>query len=90
MGIPDDALTLLRSSNRDHDKLVRVHFDRCEFCCCGRSFEPRKDIAYVGYVNELHDRTEDGTFTLLGLGVGTVGYVVTAKLDDVRSVVAAS
>lgn len=63
--------------------LISVVVSGCRYSCCGRPFARRDfEATYHGWIDHL---TDDG-FALYAVGIGTVSYVIEARLDELVEV----
>jgi hypothetical protein len=86
-------LELLRASalNCGGDgRMVTVIVNSCAYSCCGRGWLRREgyEQTYRGWIDNLHDpdKIHVGTFMLYAPGIGTLGYTIAVRFDEVELV----
>lgn len=84
-----DELEQLRASALNHGgdaRPLRVVVSSCAYSCCGRGWRRRDgyEQTYVGWIDNL--RIDSGTFMLYSPGIGTMSYVVAARLADIEAI----
>ena len=84
-----DEVALLERSQRDRS-MLEVVVKGCAYSCCGKGWQRRDgyEQTYYGYVDNIKSPENGmaGTFMLYSLGVGTLGYVVAVRFDEVEAV----
>lgn len=69
--------------NTGDGALITVVVSGCRYSCCGKPFSRRDfQATYHGWIDHL---TDDG-FALYAVGIGTVSYVIEARLDELVEV----
>lgn len=76
-------LELLRASQASGEP-VSVIVHGCAYSCCGRGWM-RRDSYLQTYRGRI-DNLTDGTFMLYSQGLGTIGYVLVVRFDEVEIV----
>lgn len=61
---------------------VTVTVSECWYACCSRGWRQRGEGTYAGRVS----RVDGADFLMLGDGIGTLTFALTARLDAVLSV----
>lgn len=93
--LSEPEVELLRASQADKSRLVRVVVTGCAYSCCGRGWDRRDgyEQTYSGYVDNLQEPetvklagqevTHAGTFMLYAAGIGTISYVIACRFFEV-------